>query len=100
MEATPCTEQRPASLLNVLDPAAVTAAALYLLTGSACATLIGTTAATFLTAWRMWLPFYAQPHGPQECRGRTAADACSEGWRPEVRRAWRRWGSCSRRQAG
>lgn len=55
MEETPGIRQRPADLPNVLDPAAVTAAALYLLTGSACVTLIGTTAATFLKAWRMWL---------------------------------------------
>jgi hypothetical protein len=76
MEVAPGTKQRPATLLNVLDPAAVTAAALYLLTGSACVTLIGTTAATFLTAWRMWLPVYAQRHGPQKCHGRAAVDSC------------------------
>jgi hypothetical protein len=56
-----------------LDRGVVTAAGLYLMTGSTSVTLTGTTAWAVLTGWGMWLSHRSlsrQPRNPPEWRRR------------------------------
>jgi hypothetical protein len=60
--------------LHVPGRGALTAAGLYLATGSPAATLIGTAAWAALAGWTMWLTQRAQPgqrnnHGPSSKQG-------------------------------